>query len=95
MNNATEDMTEGNQHETALSLRLKRIKIKPTSDAQQPETLSVGADGDNEHQNQGVTRVKKLISRMSIPHAIDFLAFWSFIFIFVWFNFDQILPLLD
>ena len=51
------------------------------TDAHQPETPNVGVEDDN--QNQGMA------------HTIDFMAFWLFIFIFVWFNFDQILPLLD
>ena len=64
-------------------------------DAHQPEAPNVRVDDNNDNQNQGMARVKKFISRMSIPHTIDFMAFWSFLFIFAWFNFDQILPLLD
>ena len=94
-NNSTGDMASGNQYENALALRLVKTETMPVGDAYQPETRNVGVDDNNGNRNQGMARMKKFISTMSIPQAIDFLAFWSFILIFVWFNFDQLLPLFD
>ena len=94
-NNSTGDVASVNQYENALALRLIKTKKMPVVDAYQPETRNVGINDNNGIRNQGVARMKKFIATMSIPQAIDFVAFWSFIFIFVWFNFDQLLPLLD
>ena len=74
---------------------LERIKIAPIGDVIELENLHCDSVDEKENQNQGMSRVKKFISGISAPHAIDFVAFWSFIFVFVWFNFDQLLPLLN
>ena len=94
-NNSTGDVASVNQYENALALRLIKTKKMPVVDAYQPETRNVGINDNNGNRSQGEARMKKFIATMSIPQAIDLMAFWSFIFIFVWFNFDQLLPLLD
>ena len=94
-NNSRGHMASGNQYENALALRLVKTKTMPVVDAYQPESRNVSVDDSNGNRNQGIARMKKKFSTMSIAQAIDFWAFWSFILIFVWFNFDQLLPLLD
>ena len=94
-NNSTEHRASANQYENALALRLIKTKTRPVGDAYQPGTRNVGVIDNNGNRNQGMARMKNFFSTMSIAQAIDFWAFWSFIFIFLWFNFDQLLPLLD
>ena len=64
-------------------------------DVNEPENRNGDSVDERENQNQGMSRIKKFISGISAPHAIDFVAFWLFIFVFAWFNFDQLLPLLN
>ena len=88
-------MNSERQHENGLSLRQLKTQITPIEDVKEPGTQNAENDHDIGHQEQGMSTMKKLIAGMSIPHVIDFMAFCSFICIFVWFNFDHLLPLLD
>ena len=91
----SEENTSKKENENALSLRLDKMKIAPFGDVNEPENRNCDSVEEKENQNRGMSRIKKFISGISVPHAIDFVAFWSFIFVFVWFNFDQLLPLLN
>ena len=88
-------MTSERQHKNGLSLRQLKTQIAPIGDVEEPGNQNAENDNDNGNQEQGMSTMKKLIAGMSIPHVIDFMAFCSFICIFVWFNFDHLLPLLD
>ena len=87
--------TSKNQNENSLSLRPITTKITPLGDVNEPENGNGNSVDEKETQNQGMPKIRKFISEVSVPHAIDFMAFWSFIFIFLWFNFDQLLPLFN
>ena len=94
-NGSMDGMSSERQHENGLSLRQLKTQIAPIEDAKEPGTQKAEIDNYNGNQEQGMSTMKKLIAGMSIPHVIDFMAFCSFICIFVWFNFDHLLPLLD
>ena len=83
------------KNEKTSSSHLITTKIVPVGDVNEQERQNVDSVKDKEIQNQGMGRIRKFISGVSAPHAIDFVAFWSFIFVFMWFNFDQLLPLLN
>ena len=76
-----------NKEETCLQLTTH--KIAPLSPVDEPEPQTKDSDEDNENPKKWIDGIKKCISTMSIARAIDLVALWLFIFIFVLFNIDM------
>ena len=84
-----------NENKEEIHLRLVTPKIAPSSPLNGSELQTEEINRGNENQNKWIDGIRKYISGISVAHAIDSMALWLFVVIFVWFNIDQLLPLLN
>ena len=86
------------QNEKTLSLQLSKAKISPITNVSRLDIHTIDEnddDGESTEEVHWMDGIKKCTLGISAAQAIDLMALGLFIFIFVWFNVDQLLPLID